>query len=87
MFDLDALVIDFKNEFKVCNRCKGKNIRTLVPRLEKLDPDGNILKLACVSYCGPGRDYPFVFLNDKPIVGEDEDNLIAKIAEVMSLTN
>ena len=83
MFDLDALITDFKNEFKVCNRCKGTNIRTLIPRLEKLDPEANILKLACISYCGPGRDYPFVFLNNKPIIGEDEDDLIRKIKEVL----
>jgi len=82
MFDLDALA-NFKNEFKVCERCKGTNLRTLIPRLEKLDPEANILKLKCVSYCGPGRDYPFVFLNNKPIIGEDEDDLIKKIKEVL----
>ena len=83
MFDLDSLITDFQNEIKVCNRCKGTNIRSLVPRLEKLDPDANILTLACLSYCGPGRDYPFVFLNNKPIKGEDEDDLIRKIEEVL----
>jgi len=83
MFDLDGLVADFRNEFKVCNRCKGVNIGTLIPRLEKLAPDARILKSACVSYCGPGRDYPFVFLNNKPIKGENEDELIGKIKEVL----
>jgi len=83
MFDLDALVADFQNEFKVCNRCKGTNINTLIPRLEKLDPDARILNLTCVSYCGLGRDYPFVFLNNKPIIGESEDDLIGKIKETL----
>jgi len=83
MFDLDNLVADFQNEFKVCTRCKGTNLNTLIPRLEKLDPNANILKLRCVSYCGPGRDYPFVFLNNKPIKGEDEDDLTRKIKKVL----
>lgn len=83
MFDLDALVADFQNEFKVCARCKGTNLNTLIPRLENIDPHAKILKPACVSYCGPGRDYPFVFLNNKPIKGSDEDELIEKIEKVL----
>ena len=83
MFDLDTLVADFQNEFKVCARCKGTNLNTLIPRLEKLDPQAKILAPTCVSYCGPGRDYPFVFLNNKPIKGENEDDLIQKIREVL----
>ena len=83
MFDLNTLIADFQNEFKVCERCKGTNLNTLIPLLEKLDPEAKILKPACVSYCGPGRDYPFVFLNNKPIIGEDEGDLIQKIKEVL----
>ena len=83
MFDIDALVADFKNEFKVCDKCKGTNLKTLVPKLQKLDPDAIILPPLCVSYCGPGRDYPFVLLNNKPIQGENEDDLIVKIKEVL----
>lgn len=83
MFDLNAFLVDFQNEFKVCDRCKGPNLKTLIPRLEKLDPNANIQKPTCVSYCGPGRDCPFVFLNNKPIKGENEDDLIQKIKEVL----
>lgn len=83
MFDLDALVAHFQNEFKVCDRCKGTNLKTLIPRLEQLDPDAKILEPTCLSYCGPGRDAPFVFLNNKPIKGKNEDDLIQKIKEVL----
>ena len=83
MFDLEALIAHVQNEFKICDRCKGTNIATLVPRLEKLDPNAKILEPMCVSYCGPGRDYPFVFLNNKPIKDENEDDLIEKIKEVL----
>lgn len=84
MFDLDALMADFQNEFKVCTRCKGTNLNTLIPRLKKLDPNAKILKPACVSYCGPGRDYPFVFLNNRPIQTNNEDDLINKIEKVLN---
>jgi len=83
MFNLDDFMIDFNNEFKVCDKCKGTNVNTLIPRLKKLDPDATIIKLTCISYCGPGRDYPFVFLNNKPILGDNEDDLIRRIKEVL----
>ena len=83
MFDIDAIITDFQNEFKICNKCKGVNLTTLIPRLEKLDPNAKIVQPTCISYCGPGRDYPFVFLNNKPIIGKDEDDLVQKIKEVL----
>ena len=83
MINLDALIAETQNEFKICYRCKGVSVLTLGPKLALLDPNAVIRQLACVSYCGPGRDYPFVILNNKPIVGEDEDDLIAKIKEVL----
>ncbi|MCL2560367.1 MAG: YuzB family protein [Turicibacter sp.] len=84
MLDLDALMTEFQNEFKVCDKCKGVNLTTLIPKLQQLDPSATITPPACISYCGPGRDYPFVFLNNKPIKGEDEDDLIQKIKAVLT---
>ena len=83
MFDLDLLINNFQNEFKICDRCKGTNLNTVIPRIKKLDPKAKISKPVCASYCGPGRDYPFVFLNNKPIKGENEDDLIKKIKAVL----
>jgi len=78
MLDLDALISEVKNEFKVCERCKGSNLKTLIPRLKELDDQAEI-KVGCHSYCGPGRDLPFVFVNNKPIRGKNEDELIEKV--------
>jgi len=83
MLDLTALTTDFQNEFKLCQNCKGVKLTTLTPQLKKLDPHAKIHELPCVSYCGPGRDYPFVILNNKPITGKNEADLIEKIAEVL----
>ena len=83
MFEIDDLMVDFRHEFKVCDRCRGTNLNVLIPRLQKIAPHAKILEPVCTSYCGPGRDYPFVFLNNKPIKGENEDDLIEKIKEIL----
>lgn len=81
MFDLDALLAE-PNEFRVCDKCKATNIKTLLPRLKELDPKAKVF-IGCQSYCGPGRDKSFVFLNDKPILAENEDDLIQKVKELL----
>lgn len=82
MLDLDELLNDAKNEFKICERCKGTNIQSLVPKLQKLDEHADII-IGCHSYCGPGRESPFAFVNNRPIRGKTEDELIHQIADFL----
>lgn len=86
MLDLEALMQEIDNEFKVCDKCKGTNLETLIPKLKKCDPNGKII-VGCHSYCGPGRDVPFVFVNNKPIRATDENELIKKVEEVLNLND
>ena len=81
MFDLDNLLIE-PNEFRVCDKCKATNTKTLVPKLKAIDPEAKIY-VGCHSYCGPGRDRVFAFVNNKPLLGATENDLIEKIKAVL----
>ena len=71
------------NKFGVCDRCKATNIKSLIPKLKKID-DKAIINIGCQSVCGIGRNKPVVICNDRLIVADSEDELITKVKQAIN---
>ncbi len=70
------------NNFKICDKCAGTNIKTLVPKLKELDPNAEI-DIKCHSFCGPGSKKPFVIVNDRTVFAETEEEVIKKVRRLI----
>lgn len=71
------------NEFKICNRCKGTNVDTLIPKLKEIDSEASII-VGCQNFCGIGRTKSFAIVNHLPVIAENEDELIKEIRKKLS---
>ncbi len=71
------------NEFRICNKCRATNVKTLVPKLKNIDANANII-IGCQNLCGIGRTKSFVILNHIPIIAKTEDELIEIIKKQIS---
>lgn len=72
------------NKFSICDKCKATNIKTLLPKLKALDNNA-LINIGCQNVCGIGRNKPFVICNDRLIIADNEDELIEKIKQVISV--
>ena len=69
-----------KNDIRVCEKCKVIRLKTMLPKLQQLDPDTEI-KVGCKSYCGPCAKRAFVFINGRYVTAPTEDEVVEKVAQ------
>lgn len=69
-------------KIKVCDKCKGTNIETLIPKLKEHYPDVEII-IGCHNMCGIGRSKLVAILDNKPLIVDSEEGLIKKIGETL----
>lgn len=68
------------NQIRICDKCKGTNVKTLVPKLKEIDPTSEII-IGCQNFCGIGRTRSFAIVNHIPIIADNEDQLIQVIKQ------
>ena len=69
-----------KNNYRICDKCKGFNYQNLVDEIKKIDENANI-EIGCQNFCGIGRSKAFIILNNLPIIADNEEQLLDKIKE------
>ncbi|AJY73406.1 DUF1450 domain-containing protein [Paenibacillus beijingensis] len=65
------------NDIRICDKCKHIRIKTMLPKLQKLDPDAEI-RVGCKSYCGPCAKKAFIFINGRYVTAPTEDEAVQK---------
>lgn len=65
---------------KICDKCKGTNTKTLIPKIKTIIPDCEII-VGCHNVCGIGRNKSFLIINDKLIITDNEDKLIEELKQ------
>lgn len=71
-----------KNQFGICNICKGTNVESMIEALQKIDATAKI-DIRCQNLCGIGRTKPFVIVNHIPVIADTEEELIKKVKEML----
>ena len=70
------------NKMGICDKCKAINYSSIIKKVRELDSSISVI-VGCQNMCGIGRNKPFVILNNKPIIGENERDLIKKIKDML----
>ncbi|HJV45763.1 MAG TPA: DUF1450 domain-containing protein [Bacillota bacterium] len=70
------------NEFRICDECRMTNVKSLLPKLKKIDPEASV-DLGCQSYCGIGYKKHFCIVNGKHITALTEEELVQKVEKAV----
>ena len=80
MVQKDLLLV---NKIGICDKCKSVNYKRLIEQIKNINKDVEFI-VGCQNMCGIGRKNPFVILNHKPIIGDNEQDLINKIKDMLN---
>lgn len=69
-----------KNEFRICNLCRGVPFEKLKKRLQEMDPEAEF-RIGCQNVCGIGRKQPFVIVNKRLVTSDNLDELMKQVKE------
>ncbi|MBB6673867.1 DUF1450 domain-containing protein [Cohnella nanjingensis] len=72
-----VLPVSGLNDIRICDKCNHVRMKTLLPKLQKLDPEATI-RVGCKSYCGPCAKRAFVFINGRYVTAPSEDEAVEK---------
>lgn len=70
------------NEFKLCDICAAVDSESIIKKLKEIDPSASIV-VGCQGFCAIGAVKPFVIVNGIPVIEETEDEVIAKVKEML----
>lgn len=73
-------------EIRICDKCKGTNVTTLVPRIQEIYPEAEI-KIGCQHFCGIGATKSFAIKDGIPIITDTEDELVEKLKNEWVITS
>lgn len=66
------------NTFKICDKCKGTNVESMIKHLKEIDANAKT-EIRCQQICGIGRTKSFIIVNDELIIGNTELEVIEKV--------
>ena len=68
-------------KISICNKCKFFNHKEIIKLLDENFENINY-EIGCNNMCGVGRNNIVLFVNNKPVIAKNKDELIKKIRDI-----
>jgi hypothetical protein len=68
-------------KISICDKCKFFNHKEIIKLLDENFENINY-EIGCNNMCGVGRNNIVLFVNNKPIIAKNKDELIKKIRDI-----
>lgn len=68
-------------KISICDKCKFFNHKEIIKLLDENFENINY-EIGCNNMCGVGRKNIVLFVNNKPVIAKNKDELIKKIRDI-----